>query len=208
MLINPTFYDISQNSEDWDELRCGMLTASMCSDLYADKKTKTYQDVITKVSFERVTGKQQKNFSNKWMEYGHETEPEAEENYVIETFNSVENAGFWKANDWFGASPDRKIIGENGGCEFKCPSFSTYREYLENYDSKQQVILPKSYSIQVHAQMLATGWDFIDYMPYISPNVRQLITRVYRDEAILKDLTLNIEDAINDIILLINKIKR
>jgi len=208
MQYNPVFFDINQNSDDWDELRCGLITASMCSDLFADKKTKTYQDVITKVAFERVTGKQQKQFTNKWMEYGHETEPEAEENYVIETFSEVSNGGFYKANEWFGASPDRKIINENGGCEFKCPSIATYREYLENFDKKNDVILPKDYFYQVHGQMLATGWDYVDYMPYYSINLRQLITRVNRDENILNLLKSKIDEAVLDIEILIKKTKR
>lgn len=208
MLINPTYIDLDQNSDEWDSLRCGRLTASMFSDLFMDKKTKGYQDVITKVAFERVTGKQQSNFSNKWMEYGHETEPEARENYEMETFNSIDNGGFWFINEYVGASPDGKIKGLNAGVEFKCPSVATYREYLENKEKESVVILPKSYFYQVHGQMLCTGWDFIDYMPYYSPEVKQLITRVHRDEKVISEIVLKIEDAIVDIETLMNKIMR
>lgn len=208
MEINPTFCEIDQNSEDWDLLRCGKLTASMFGDLFAKKDSKTYQDVITKVAFERVTGKQQSNFSNKWMEYGHLTEPEAEDNYCMETFNTVANAGFWFINDYVGASPDRMIVGENGGCEFKCPSVATYREYLQSKQKKGFVSLPTSYFYQVHGQMLCTGWDFIDYMPYYSPHVKQLLTRVYRDEKIISEIKVKIEEAIIDIENLIIEIKR
>lgn len=208
MLIKPTHIDISQNSEDWDILRCGKLTASMFGDLFAKKETKTYQDVITKVAFERVVNKQQINFSTKWMEYGHETEPEAAENYCIETFNEVENAGFWQINDFVGASPDRKIVAENGGCEFKCPSFSTYREYLSNVEKHKTVKLPSNYYWQVHGQLLCTGWDYIDYMPYVSPNLKQILTRVYRDESILLQLIEKIKEALEDVNILVDMIKR
>jgi predicted phage-related endonuclease len=208
MEIKPTFYDIDQNSEDWDALRCGKLTASMFSYLFADKKTKTYQDCITKVAFEKVTGKQQKQFSSKWMDYGHETEPEAAENYCIETFSQLQNGGIWTINNYVAASPDGKIVAENGGVEFKCPSIATYRDYLESNIKKGQVEIPKSYFWQIHGQLLCTGWHFIDYMPYYSSNVKQLLTRVYRDENVLKELTNKIEEAIIDIDNLIVTIKR
>jgi hypothetical protein len=208
MLINPIFYNVSQNSDEWQSLRCGKLTASMFSDLFMDKKTKGYQDIITKVAFEKVTGKQQKNFSGKWLDYGHETEPEAAENYEIETFNSLENGGIWVINEYVAASPDAKIVGQNAGTEFKCPAISTYREYLDSKEKKGIVELPKSYLYQVHGQMLCTGWDYVDYMPYYDHSLKQLLTRVYRDESILKEIVYKIEDAIIDIDNLIIKIKR
>ena len=37
------FYDIDQNSEEWNEIRIAKFTASMFGDLFSDKKTATYQ---------------------------------------------------------------------------------------------------------------------------------------------------------------------
>lgn len=208
MEINPKFNDITQNSEDWDSIRLGKFTASMFSDVMMDKKTKGYQNTITKVAFERLIGKSQIQFSSQWMDYGHQTEPEADENYCIETFNETENGGIWTINDWVAASPDAKIVGLNAGCEYKCPSFSTYREYLEGNEKKGEVVLPASYFWQVHGQMLCTGWDFIHYMPYLSPNIKQLLTTVKRDQSILDQLTARLEEAIIDAQNLINKYKK
>ena len=42
------FYNIDQNSEDWDELRRGKFTASTFADLFMDKKTQGYQKAIIK----------------------------------------------------------------------------------------------------------------------------------------------------------------
>jgi hypothetical protein len=208
MDILPTFYDIEQNSDEWYDLRLGMFSASPASVLFMEKKTKGYQNLITKIAFERVTGKTQKQFSNDWMEYGHITEPEASENYQIETFNELENGGLWIANEWMCASPDAKIIGQNAGCEFKCPSVSTYREYIEQYNKKTKVELPKDYFYQVHFQMLCTGWEYIDYMPYYSNSLKQLLTRVYRDEKTLDLIKEKINEAINDVNELIQIIQR
>jgi len=208
MLINPTFYDIDQNSEDWDILRSGKFTASMFSDICSKPESKGYQNAITKVTFEILTGKTQKMFTNQWMDYGHETEPEADENYCIETFNQTENGGFWALNEFVGASPDRKIVGENAGTEYKCISFSTYREYLESIEKKGIITIPKDYMYQMQGQMLCTGWDYIDFMPYLSPNLKQLLTRVYRDENIIKEIVERLGIAINEVEILINKYKR
>lgn len=196
------FYEINQNSEEWDSLRLGKFTASTFSDLFMDKKTAGYRNAIIKVAFERVTGECEENYSNKWMQRGHEKEPFARENYELLTFNSLENGGFYEFNEWVGASPDAKITGQNGGCEFKCPSFQVYNEYLES--SK----IPKSYFWQIHGQLLCTGWDFIDYMPYSSPKLKQILIRVARDEAVLNQLKEQLSNCIEEVKILIERIKQ
>ena len=70
------FYDIDQNSDDWADLRRGKFTASTFADLFMDKKTATYQKAIIKVAYEIVTGESEESYSNKWMQRGHEKEPE------------------------------------------------------------------------------------------------------------------------------------
>lgn len=194
-------YDIDQNSEEWDAVRIGKFTASTFSDLFMDKKTVGYQKAIIKVAYERVTGESEERYSNGWMSRGHEKEALAAANYEIQTFNSLENAGFYEFNEYVGASPDRKIVGENGGCEFKCPSFPVYNEYLETQK------IPKTYYWQIHGQLLCTGWDFIDYMPFSHPNLKQILIRVERDGLILEQLTERLNECIKEVECLINKIK-
>lgn len=195
------FYDIDQNSEQWDSLRLGKFTASMFSDLFMEKKTIGYQKAIIKIAYERVTGEGEESFSNKWTQRGHDKEPFACENYEILTFNETENGGFYEYDDWIGASPDRKIIGQNGGCEFKCPSFQVYDEYLE---TKR---IPKSYFWQIHGQLLCTGWDFIDYMPFSSPKLKQILMRVERDESIINQLKERLAECIEDAKIKMERIK-
>lgn len=194
-------HDVDHNSEDWDKLRLGKFTASMFSDLFMDKKTAAYQKAIIKAAYEWVTGESEESYSNKWMQRGHEKEPFAAENYEILTFNTLENAGFYEYNEFVGASPDRKIVGQNGGCEFKCPSFQVYNEYLETQK------IPKSYFWQIHGQLLCTGWDFIDYMPYSHPNLKQILIRVERDDDILKILKEKLDESISEVKILIERIK-
>lgn len=196
------FYDIDQNSEDWDALRLGKFTASTFSDLFMKKDSVGYQKAIIKVAYERVTGESEEAYNNKWMQRGHEKEPFARENYENLTWNTLENGGFYEYSDFIGASPDAKIVGENGGCEFKCPSFQIYDEYLRTKK------IPKVYFWQIHGQILCTGWDFIDYMPFSSPKLKQILIRVERDEIVLKQLTEQLEESIEEVKILIERIKQ
>lgn len=196
-------YPVEQNSEEWDALRIGKFTASTFGDLFMKKETKTYRDAIIKVAYERVTGESEESYSNKWMQRGHEREPFACEAYENLTFRNLEPAGFYELNEYVGASPDRKISGENGGCEFKCPSFQVYNEFLES-DGKK---LPKSYYWQVYGQMLCTGWDYVDYFPYSHPKLKMIPLRVERDEEILAMLNEQLEIAINEVKILIERIQ-
>jgi hypothetical protein len=193
---------IDQNSEEWIALRLGKFTASTFSDIFMDKKTAGYKNAIIKVAYERVTGECEESYSNKWMQRGNEKEPFAVENYELLTFNTCEPAGFYEYDEFTGASPDRKIVGLNGGCEFKCPSFQVYNEYLETNK------LPKAYYWQVHGQLLCTGWDFIDYMPYNSPKLKQILIRVERDEAVLELLKTKLNECIEEVKILIKRIRQ
>jgi hypothetical protein len=196
------FYDIDQNSPEWDELRLGKFTASTFGDLFCKPDSATYQNEIIRVAYEKVTGESEERYSNKWMERGHEKEIFACQNYELFTFETLENGGFYEFNEFVGASPDRKIQGKNGGCEFKCPKFSVYHEYLETKK------LPKPHFWQVHGQLLCTGWDFIDYMPFQSPLVKQVLIRVERDQKILDQLEEKLEQCIKEVKALIEKIRK
>jgi hypothetical protein len=197
-------HDIDQNSEEWMELRSGKFTASTFADLFMKKDTKTYKNAIIKVAYEKVTGECEESFSNKWMQRGHEKEPFAVENYELLSFNSCEPAGFYEYDEFTGASPDRKIIGLNGGCEFKCPSFQIYDEYLQTGK------MPKDYYWQIIGQLLCTGWDFIDYMPYSSPKLKQILIRVERSEhgAAIEQLKQQLLICIEEVKILIERIKQ
>lgn len=195
-------YDIEQNTEEWALLRMGRFTASTFSDLFMAKTTAGYKNAIIKIAFERVTGECEESYSNKWMQRGHEKEPFAVENYEQFSFNDTEPAGFYEFNEWIGASPDRKIVNQNGGIEIKCPSFQIYNEYLETQK------LPKNYFWQVHGQLLCTGWDFIDYMPYSSPMLKQILIRVERDEEIIERLKTQLNESIEEVKVLIERIKQ
>lgn len=198
------FHDVDQNSEDWMALRTGKFTASTFSDLFAKRDSVTYRKAIINVAYERVTGESEESYSNKWMQRGHEREPFARELYESLTFTELENGGFYEYNDFVGASPDAKIKGQNGGCEFKAPSFHIYHEFLESGFKK----IPSTYFWQVHGQLLCTGWDFIDYMPYSHPKLKTVPLRIERDEKAIQMLLEQINFAIEQVKIIVSNIQQ
>lgn len=187
-------HNIDQNTPEWLELRQGKFTASSFKDLFSKPTTLTYQKAIYKVVFERLTGEQPESFSNDYMQRGHELEPIARERYESETFETVEDGGFF-CNEWIGASPDG-LVGSDGLIEIKCPAYNT----MINYMLKQE--LPAQYYWQVHGQMLCTDRKWVDFMAF-HPKLKPVIVRVGRDESAIKLLKKQLEVCIseaNDII--------
>ena len=123
------WHKVDQNGEAWDRLRIGKFTASSFGDLFAHKSTLTYKKAINEVVFGRLTGEAAENFTNQWMERGHELEPMARGEYEMLTFNTVQEGGFFELNDFIGCSPDG-VIDDDGLLEIKCPAANTTIEYL------------------------------------------------------------------------------
>lgn len=182
-----TFFDVEQNTEDWNLLRRGKFTCSIFDDLFMAKNTAGYRNAIYQVVFERLTGETPESFSGNWMERGHELEVDGLEKYELLTFNKVSNGGFVELNEWIGGSPDG-FIGKNL-VECKCPKYSTQIDYLM---SKQ---LPKIYEKQVQGQLYVTGAKWCDFMCY-HPKLKPLIIRVKRDEEMIKEIESKLNESI------------
>lgn len=178
--MNRKHYKVSQNTEDWYNLRLGRFTASSFKDHFLSKQTKGFEKVIYKAAFERVTGELPESFSSEYMQRGHDLEPVAIDFYEKETFEIVEKGGFFTLGDWVGASPDG-LVGENGIIEVKCPAYNTMINYII------KGTLPTIYKWQVYGQLWVTGRDWCDFIAY-HPNLKSVIIRINRDEEIITEL--------------------
>ena len=192
-------HKVEQNTDEWQALRCGKFTASSFKDLFMAKSTKGYQSAIHKVVFERLTGEQPENFQNDYMKRGHELEPLAIEEYEKQAFNEVLDPGFFELNEWIGASPDG-LIGTDGILEIKSPAYNTMINYL--LSSK----LPSIYKWQVHGQLYVTGRKWCEFMSF-HPKLKPLIIRIERDEAMINELETKLNESIEEVKTIINKIK-
>ena len=181
-------YKIQQNSEDWGRLRLGKFTASSFKDLFMGKSTAGYEKAIYTPVHERLTGSSPERFYGEYMKRGHELEPYTIEEYEIETFDKVEDGGFWALGDWIGASPDG-LVRDDGLLEGKAPAYNTFMKYLLKGE------LPKEYYWQVHGQMYVTDRNWVDFVAY-HPDYKLTILRINRDEKIENELIEKLNESI------------
>ena len=173
--------------EEWYQMRCGYLTASVAEDVCKRLKTggkpKSYEDRLDSVLAERLTGEPIVTPPSQAMMWGKEHEAEAAEAYEIETGLSLLGNGeeFYPhpTIKWLGASPDRLIVNSDGLVEIKCPNTLTHLERLRTH------VIPDMYKRQMQVQLLCTGrkWvDFVDYDPRFSGPYMHLSLLILRYE--------------------------
>lgn len=191
--------DIKQGSDEWLKLRLGKITASRLSDVMAsgrgDAPSKTRASYMLQLAAELLTGTPEDSFSNKYMEWGTECEPQARSMYEFDSSNDVEEVAFVVATEYFGVSPDG-LVGDNGLVEIKCPKTTTQiKRFLKGE-------FPKEYKAQVQGQLLATDrkWcDFVSFDPRISGEAQYFCIRVDRDEDYIKELQAGIDLFISEL---------
>jgi len=175
-------HSILQNTDDWFRLRLKKSTSSNFDKICANMGKAFGNPAIKyaqKKALERVTGilDDTDSFSNKYTDRGDELEPIARELYEEETFNSVENGGFFEFGN-LGDSPDG-LVGLKGCIEIKCVIPNTHWERIKKDD------YDKSYKGQIQGHLYVGGreWcDFVSYCPEFPEGKRIFIKRVFVDE--------------------------
>lgn len=169
-----------QGSEQWLRDRCGLFTASRAGDLMKKQRNgspyATRKNYITEIALERLTQELPENFTSADMQEGIDRERTAALAYSFATGNETEQTGLW-IKDYYGASPDDLIIGQNGGVEYKNPRANTHKETLETGE------IPEHYYWQVLQNILVTGadfWDYVSYHPAFPPNAQLFVKRIQR----------------------------
>ncbi|WP_034460134.1 lambda exonuclease family protein [Bartonella koehlerae] len=181
----PIIIDCIQGTEQWHQVRNGLITASLFEMVMAQKKqgqkTSKYHAVMRKLAGERITGKVVEEATTLSMRRGTELEPIARELYATLTHTEPQSVGFVLADDRMkGFSPDA-FIGTNGLLEIKT--------------KKPEILIPhftqKSFPAEHKAQCQGGLWiaqrEWIDLMLYW-PDMPPLIKRAYRDEAYIRKL--------------------
>lgn len=175
------FHDVQQNTDEWQALRCGKVTASnfgcfMANDGKAfGEPAKKY---ALQVALELATGKKADfSFSNEHMERGHEQEPVARMLYEEETFCDVGNGGFFDHGE-FGDSPDG-LVTTDGVLEIKSVIAPVH------YATLVRKSFDPSYRWQLVGHLDCTRRQWVDFASYCAdfPLDRQLLVyRLYRDD--------------------------
>ena len=171
-----------QNSPEWHEARLGMPTASNFAAILASGRngapSKMRLTYMRKLAGERMTGLPAENYSNGYMERGHEMEAEARSLYEFATDHAVEQVGFIK-NHGAGYSPDG-LVGDRGLLEIKSMAPHIL---IEHWEANR---VPPEHTAQIQGGMWVSERDWLDFRGYF-PGMPSLDFHVPRDDSYITE---------------------
>lgn len=191
-------FEITQGTEEWNQIRCGRLTASVIPTLFMKESTKGYQDAIKRIAYERTAGRPVESYKSEWMARGNELEAAAIEEYQATEFCDVVRIGFVEVDEWCGCSPDG-YVGDDGMIQVKCPKWNTFFDYRTIDD------IDKDYIIQCQTEMLFSKRKWNDLYIY-DPYLESKKFRILPDEAMQQDILARIKKAKGEVEALMREI--
>lgn len=180
-----TYSDAPQRSPEWLAIRAPRIGASEIGKYMAKGVKGQYlagrKEVEKKIAYAKAFGVPFEGYVTGAMLAGIDNEAFILEQYAEIQGVRVESVGC-AYNDWLVASPDAKIIGENGGVEAKWLYDNEFAELIltgfpknEHYD-------------QMQGQMLSFGWEFVDYAAGNGNTNSLYIVRVKRNDARIAEI--------------------
>jgi hypothetical protein len=174
--------DVEQGTPEWDELRCGIVTASVVGQLVTPSTIKAASNAETRaltalLAAERITGWTDPTYVGADMERGWDDEPRAIEAYEKHTGVTVDSLGFMVRDDWgfrIGYSPDG-LVNKDGCVEVKS---RRPKKHLQTIIADK---VPAENMAQIQAGLLVSGRDWCDYISYCG-GMRPWVKRVEPDE--------------------------
>lgn len=174
-----------QGSPEWQLTRAPRLGASEIGKYMAKGVKGQYlagrKEVEKKIAFSKAFKVPFETFVNDAMRAGTENESFVADEYAKQTGKKLYTMGC-AYNKWFVASPDRGIVGENGGVEIKWLFDNEFSELLLNGFPKTE------HYDQMQGQMWAFGWDFVDYVAGNGHTGKFYIVRVNRNDKRIEEI--------------------
>lgn len=184
---------LEQGSDEWRVAKLGHVSGSNIATVMqkgrGDAPSKSRQSFVEKIVAERYAQKiEEGGYTNEYMEWGTQTEPQARQAYEVAYNIFVDKTGFWRhpTIKWLGCSPDG-LVGNDGLIEIKCPKTSTHLNYVLNDE------IPSAYYLQMQCQMWVTNreWcDFVSFDPRIPEKNRLFVKRCHRSNDTIVDMEL------------------
>jgi predicted phage-related endonuclease len=174
--------DLLQGSEEWHQIRCGILTASevkhiLTPTLKIANNDKTRQHVW-EIAAQRITQYTEPQYIGDDMLRGYEDEIKARDLYST-TRAPVSEVGFITSDALgftMGYSPDG-LVGEHGLIECKS------RRQKYQVQTISEGVVPDEYTLQLQTGLLITGREWIDFISY-SGGLPMFVQRVLPDAEI------------------------
>jgi len=188
-MVKPIYhYDIEQGTDEWHDLRRGVITASAVKALITplgktanNANSRTY---LHKLLAERITGESDPSYYNEDMARGHMLEPYARDLYSRHRA-PVTECGFITrefSGCVLGYSPDG-LVGNDGLIEIKS------RLAKHHLSSLLLNEVPDEYMLQIQTGLAVTGREWCDYISY-TPGLPFFYMRVFPDSIMIAQLIL------------------
>lgn len=184
-------YSFPQGSDEWMQIRLGIVTASKFQDVISKGRgkapSKMCRSYMIKKAAEILTGTFRDQYQGYDMLRGIEQEPDARAEYEFRTGYSVDQIGFAKKGN-IGCSPDG-LVGEFGGIEIKS---AIPEVQIETVLANE---IPSTHEPQIQGviYVLDLDWlDFVSYSPLLNNNFL-FIKRAYRDDEFIDNLKKKLE---------------
>ena len=144
---------MKQNTKEWHNARVGKLTASRAGAALGINPWQKPDDLI-RTMVREAHGAAPEFISNIATNYGQQHEPLAVLDFMSETGNVVDDAGFYlhPEHEWLGASPDG-FVGDDALIEIKCP-FSLRDKSQPEFKALQE---QPHYYAQIQVQLAVTN---------------------------------------------------
>lgn len=179
-----TYPDLIQGSDEWHQIRCGMITASEVKLLLTPTLKQANNDKsrahIWELAAQRITGYVEPSYISDDMLRGHDDEVTARDLYR-KHIAPVEETGF-VTNDSFGfmlgCSPDG-LVGDDGMIE--CKSRRQKYQVKTIVENWRDDTVPDEYALQVQTGLMVTERKWCDLVSF-SGGLPMVPMRVYANE--------------------------
>jgi len=175
-------YDLEQGTDEWLQIRCGLLTASemkliITPSLKIAKNDKQKMHLYELMA-QRITNYTEPTYINDAMLRGNEDEILARDKYTRE-ITEVKECGFITNDKWgfkLGYSPDG-LVDENGLIEAKS------RVQKHQFKTICEGKVPKEFILQIQTGLLVSERKWCDFISYCGGAPWKVI-RMYADDEI------------------------
>ncbi len=197
------FENVEQGTDEWKQLRLGLVTASKFSVCMASGKgggeSKTRLSYMCDLAGEIITGNPTESYTNAYMERGKEQEDEARKLYAFEKDQDLKRVGFVR-NGTKGCSPD-SLIGDKGALEIKTTMARLLIMIMMRGD------YPPEHKAQCQGTLWVTEREWIDIAIYC-PKMPLFVERIARDEPYIKQIAGAVADFNIELKEMVEKIRR
>ncbi len=175
-----TIHNVEQDTDEWHELRRGILTSSRAGQFVTPKTLQVASNENTRattyqIAAERINDWVEPEYLSWDMQRGHFDEPDARDLYS-KTFAEVTEVGFITRDDWgftFGFSPDG-LVGDDGLIEIKS---RIPKHHVKTIDIDE---VPSEFVAQCQMGLLVSGRSWLDFVSYCA-GMRLYVKRIHPD---------------------------